>query len=133
MVPCSSPYAKAMRYAPPSFAPPHRVLLLAAASHGWYQAPDSATRERILAALGTFLDGWTEKGARLVGSFDDDYFLVGQPAPLPYSIYVLYETDTIEFVPALMQTLREEVDGVRLDACFRMEVRIGRQLFLTTG
>jgi hypothetical protein len=122
-----------MRYAPPSFEPPHRVMLLAAASHGWYQAPDTAARERILAALRGFFERWTESGARLLGSFDDDYFLVGQPSPLHYSIHVLYEVESIDFIPALMQTLRDESDGVRLDACFRMEVRIGRPLFLTAN
>jgi hypothetical protein len=122
-----------MRYAPPSFEPPHRVMLFAAASHGWYQTPDVAARERILAALSAFFERWTDGGARVLGSFDDDYFLVGQPAPLHYSIYVLYEVDSIDFIPSLMQTLRDEIDGVRLDACFRVEVRIGRQLFLTVN
>lgn len=122
-----------MRYAPPTFEPPHRVMLLAAASHGWYQAPDDATRERILAQLRRFYERWPEHGARLLGSFDDDYFMVGQPAPLHYSIYALYEVDDIAFIPGLMTTLREEADGVRLDACFRMEVRVGRPLFLVAN
>lgn len=122
-----------MHYVPPSFAAPHRVLLLAAASHGWYQAPDAATRERIIVQLKRFYERWSEHGARLLGSFDDDYFLVGQPSPLPYSIYTLYEVDSIEFIPALMNSLREDVDGIRLDSCFRMEARIGRSLFLVAN
>lgn len=119
-----------MEYDPPSFEPPHRVMLLAAASHGWYQAADQATRERILTALRRYYAEWEERGARLIGSFDDDYFLVGQPAPLHYSIYCLYEVDDLGLVAALIQRLREEIEGVRLDACFRMEARIGRPLFL---
>ena len=119
-----------MRYDPPAFQAPHRVMLLVAASHGWYQAADGAARERILVQLRRFYARWEEAGARLLGSFDDDYFLVGQPAPLHYSIYTLYEVDSIDFIPALLNTLREEVDGVRLDSCFRMEARMGRSLFL---
>jgi hypothetical protein len=119
-----------VHYAPPSFQAPHRVMLFAAASHGWYQAPDDQARERILAQLRRFYERWPDHGATLLGSFDDDYFMVGQPSPLHYSIYALYEVESIEFIPGLMQSLREDVDGVRLDACFRMEVRIGRPLFL---
>ncbi|MBA3376823.1 MAG: hypothetical protein H0U00_13610 [Actinobacteria bacterium] len=119
-----------MHYAPPSFQSPHRVMLLTAASHGWYQAADQSARERILVQLRRFYERWEEAGARLLGSFDDDYFLVGQPSPLHYSIYTLYEVDEIDFIPALMNSLREEVDGLRLDSCFRMEARIGRSLFL---
>ena len=121
-----------MGYEPPSFEPPHRVMLLVAASHGWYQAPDQAARERILKALGRFFAEWQERGARLLGSFDDDYFLVGQPAPLDYSIYCLYEVDDLGVVAALIQRVREEIEGVRLDSCFRMEARIGRPLFLVS-
>ncbi|CAN5312961.1 hypothetical protein BH20ACT13_BH20ACT13_18350 [soil metagenome] len=121
-----------MHYAPPSFQAPHRVLLLAAATHGWYQAADLAARDRILLQLRRFYERWLEHGARLLGSFDDDYFLVGQPSPLHYSIYTLYEVDGVEFIPALMNSLREEVDGFRLDSCFRMEARIGRSLFLVS-
>lgn len=105
-------------------------MLLAAASHGWYQAADQSARERILVQLRRFYERWEEAGARLLGSFDDDYFLVGQPSALHYSIYTLYEVDEIDFIPALMNSLREEVDGLRLDSCFRMEARIGRSLFL---
>jgi hypothetical protein len=108
-------------------------MLLAAASQGWYQAPDQAARKRILKALDSFFAEWEARGARLLGSFDDDYFLVGQPAPLDYSIYCLYEVDDLGLVAALIQRVREEIEGVRLDGCFRMEARIGRPLFLVSA
>jgi hypothetical protein len=104
-------------------------MLFAAAAHGWYQANEPA-RERILARLGAFFDEWEAAGARLLYSFDDDYFVTGQPSSLDYSIYVQYEVDSLDLVAAMIQRVREEVDGVRLDRSFRMEARVGRTLFL---
>ena len=118
-----------MEYVPPAFQPPYRVMLLAAAAHGWYQS-DNAERERILARLRAFFDEWETRGARLLYSFDDDYFVTGQPSSLDYSIYVQYEVDSLDVIAAMIQRVREEVDGVRLDRSFRMEARVGRPLFL---
>ncbi len=122
-----------MEYVPPTFEPPYRVLLLASAGHGWYQAPGRAERERILAAMQRYFDEWESGGARLLASFDDDYFVMGQPAALDYSIYVLYEVDSLDHVARMVQRAREEVDGLRLDSCMRLEARIGRPLFLLSA
>jgi hypothetical protein len=119
-----------MQYVPPAFVPPYRVMLFAAAAHGWYQATDESERERILARLGAFFDEWEAAGARLLYSFDDDYFVTGQPSSLDYSIFVQYEVDSLAVVAAMIQRVREEVDGIRLDRSFRMEARVGRPLFL---
>jgi hypothetical protein len=118
-----------MEYVPPAFEPPYRVMLFAAAAHGWYQAAEPE-RERILARLGAFFDEWQAAGARLLYSFDDDYFVTGQPSSLDYSIYVQYEVDSLDVIAAMIQRVREEVDGIRLDRSFRMEARVGRPLFL---
>jgi hypothetical protein len=119
-----------MEYVSPAFQPPYRVMLFAAAAHGWYQAPDESERQRILARLGAFFDEWEARGARLLYSFDDDYFVTGQPSSLDYSIYVQYEVDNLAVIAAMIQRVREEVDGIRLDRSFRMEARVGRPLFL---
>ena len=119
-----------MEYVPPAFEPPYRVMLFAAAAHGWYQAADDAERERILSRLRAFFDEWEARGARLLYSFDDDYFVTGQPSSLDYSIYVQYEVDSLDVIAAMIQRVREEVDGIRLDRSFRMEARVGRPLFL---
>jgi hypothetical protein len=118
-----------MEYVPPAFQPPYRVMLFAAAAHGWYQASEDE-RKRILIRLGGFFDEWEERGARLLYSFDDDYFVTGQPSSLDYAIYVQYEVDSLDVVAGMLQRVREEVDGVRLDRSFRMEARVGRPLFL---
>jgi hypothetical protein len=118
-----------MQYVPPAFEAPYRVMLFAAAAHGWYQAADDE-RERILARLTAYFAEWESRGARLLYSFDDDYFVTGQPSSLDYSIYVQYEVDSLDVVAAMIQQVREEVHGIRLDRSFRMEARIGRPLFL---
>jgi hypothetical protein len=119
-----------MEYVPPAFEPPYRVMLFAAAAQGWYQAADDGERKLILKALGAFFDEWEERGARLLYSFDDDYFVTGQPSSLDYAIYVQYEVDSLDVVAGMIQRVREEVDGIRLDRSFRMEARVGRPLFL---
>lgn len=118
-----------MEYVPPAFQPPYRVMLFAAAAHGWYQS-DEAEREQIIARLGAYFGEWEAAGARLLYSFDDDYFVTGQPSSLDYAIYVQYEVDSLDVVVAMIQRVREEVDGIRLDRSFRMEARVGRPLFL---
>lgn len=119
-----------MDYDPPTFEPPYRVLLLCAATQGWYGAADLAGRRRILDRLGAFFAAWTAGGARLLGSFDDDLFVVGQPSSLGWSMFVLYEVPSLDLVAERLNALREEDDGIRLDRCFRMEARVGRTLFL---
>jgi hypothetical protein len=117
-------------YVSPEFDPPYRVLLLVAASAGWYQARDDAERGKLLERFQAFFDGWRDGGARLIGSFDDDYFVVGQPSALGWSIFVIYEVPSLDLVAERINSTRVEVDGVRLDGAFRMEARIGRNLFL---
>ena len=116
-------------YVDPAFGPPYRVLLLAAAGPGWYEAPDTPTRERVLARLTAWWRSWEELGATLLTSFDDDYFVVGQPSTLGWSLFAVYDVPSLELVAEQLHGLRHEVDGVRLDSAFRMEARIGRGIF----
>lgn len=118
-------------YVPPRFAAPHRVLVLAAATRGWYEA-SKAEREEYLPRFAQVLRRWEELGARLLSSFDDDYFMVGEPGSPDHSIYLCYEVDSIDTVVEMLQEVREEVGGVRLDRCFRFEAKVGRPLFLAS-
>jgi chlorite dismutase len=114
-----------MQYATPAFEPPYRVLLLAASTDGWYQAP-AVEREQALDSLSGLLGRAQAQGARLIGSFDDDVFATGQPLSLPYSIYVLYEVDDLNVIVRLVHELRVSPLGRML----RLEARVGRPLFL---
>jgi hypothetical protein len=115
-------------YEAPAFESPYRVLVLLAATAGWYEA-DADQRAGALAALRSLFDRTAERGARLVASFDDDLFLTGQPAPLPYSIYVLYDVDDLAVIVKLVHELRAS----ELAALLRAEARIGRPLFLLSA
>lgn len=114
-----------MEYDPPVLGPPFRVLLLAASTEGWYQ---SSTNERseALDQFAELLSEARERGARLVGSFDDDLFATGQPLSLPYSIYAIYDVDDLAPIVALTH----EVRSSELGRMLRLEARIGRPLFL---
>ena len=109
----------------PTFAPPYRVLVLAASTAGWY---DAAAEDRAhgLDLFARLLQRAAADGARLVGSFDDDLFATGQPLSLPYSIYALYDVDDLAVIVRMVHDLRTSELGNML----RLEVRVGRPLFL---
>ena len=113
-----------MEYLEPQFGPPHRVLVLIASTDGWYAA-SSAERERATDSLRALRRDAEGDGARLLGSFDDDLFLTGQPSPLQYSIFLLYDVDDLEVVVRLVHRVRSD-----LGSFLRLEARIGRTLFV---
>jgi hypothetical protein len=118
------------QYVPPDISPPYRTIVLAAASHGWYQASDEEREEKILPRLSALFDEWRSLGAEFIASVDDDLGTVGQPNALGFSIFIVMETPSLEALAQMMQRLRVTVDGVRLDRCFRVDARLGRPLFL---
>jgi hypothetical protein len=99
---------------------------------GYYTASTDARRDAILPSMKALLDGWEELGARLIGSFDDDLFIVGPPASVDFSIYVLFEIPTLDILVQMLQQVREVTAGVRLDEYIRFEARVGRPLFLAS-
>lgn len=112
-------------YTAPSFEPPYRVLVLMASTAGWYSAT-GAERGRALERMAELLRASEARGARLVGSMDDDLLATGQPSSLPYSIYILYDVDDLEIIVRMVHELRSS----ELGGLLRMEARIGRKLFL---
>lgn len=113
----------------PSLAPPYRVLLLGAATHGWAVAPDAERREQALPRLIATMQSWMSMGARLITTFDDDLFMVGEPRSTGFSWYLVFEVDALDTVTAMINSFREPRDGVRLDRWFRLEARVGRAFF----
>jgi len=119
-------YARApVEYTEPDFDPPYRVLVLVASTDGWYGATMDE-REAATDELGAILRESEDAGARLIASFDDDLFLTGQPAPLPYSIFVLYDVDDLSVVVHLVHRLRTS----HVAKYLRLEARVGRPLFV---
>lgn len=117
-----------MEYAEPDFDPPYRVLVLVASTDGWYEATPEE-RDKATDELRKILREVEDSGARMLASFDDDLFLTGQPAPLPYTIFVLYDVDDLAVIVRLVHRLRMS-DTARY---LRLEARVGRPLFVLGG
>jgi hypothetical protein len=114
-----------VEYPQPDFEAPYRVLILVASTDGWYEATP-AERDVATDELGRLLREAEADGARLLASFDDDLFLTGQPAPLPYTIFLLYDVDDLGAVVQLVHRLRTS----SLSRYLRLEARVGRPLFV---
>ncbi len=69
-----------------------------------------------------------ELGARVVASFCDDVLQVG-PSRSSWAWNLIYEVDDLDVPAAMIQAVREEVDGVRLDTYLELEARIGRPFY----
>jgi hypothetical protein len=120
-------------FVPPSMpGPPYRALVMGSLQPGYYTAASDDRRDAILPAMKALLEGWEQIGARLIGSFDDDLFIVGPPASIDFSIYLLFELDTLDLLVRMLQQVRDVTEGVRLDEYIRFEARIGRPLFLAS-
>lgn len=114
----------ALPYVEPAFNPPHRVVVLIAAKEEWYLA-DAGERERTLGEFETLFRETAARGAELLASMDDDYFITGQPNSMPFSMYIIYDVNDLTVIVQMVNQVRIS------DLCkyFRVEARIGRQLF----
>jgi len=120
-------------FVPPTMpGPPYRALVMGSLQPGYYTASNEARTNEILPAMKALLDGWESLGARLIGSFDDDLFVVGPPASVDFSIYMLFELESLDLLVQMLHGVRETTAGVRLDEYIRFEARIGRALFLAS-
>lgn len=117
-------------YDPPELEYPLRVMIFGACRETWYAASDHERKEEALPALRALLDDWQEMGLELLASFDDDYFLVGQPGSLQYAFFILAEVESMQRLVAIVNRARTTVDDQRADRYFRFEARAGRRLFL---
>jgi hypothetical protein len=100
------------------------VQVLLASMPGWYDL-DADARGPVVDGLRAALAGLAADGARLVGSFDDDLLVTGQPATVLHSISILYDVDDLAPVVGFVHRIRTE-----LGRFFRVEARVGRRLFL---
>lgn len=120
-------------FVPPTMPdPPYRALVMGSLQPGYYTATNEARADAILPAMKALLEEWEAQGVRLIGSFDDDLFIVGPPASVDFSIYMLFEVNSLDVLVGMLQRVRETADGVRLDEYIRFEARVGRALFLAS-
>ena len=117
-------------YRPPAVPRPLRVLILGAAEPAWYQEAPDVQQEYVLPAMFSCFRRWSEEmGARCLGTFDDDLFMVGTPRTRQWSFYLLYEVPDLETITAMINLLRTPIGGIRLDRYFRAEALVGRGFF----
>jgi hypothetical protein len=113
-----------MRYERPRFVPPHRVLVLVAATEAWWQAPH-AEREELMPLLARLLAA-PDENVNLLASFDDDYFMTGAPTTIPFSMHLIYEIADPDAIVGMVHEIRSS----KLGGYFRVEARLGRRVFL---
>lgn len=118
-----------VEFVPPSLPRPLRVVMLGSATDGWYGA-DADEQGLALTRFKDLVAEWLEMGARCLATLDDDLFTVGVSATTGFTWYLMFEVDTAETVVAMLQAVREPVNGVRMDSYVRFEARVGRPFFL---
>jgi len=113
----------------PTVPRPLRVMILGAATEGWYHASAEDRGARILPRLQAMFATWADMGARCLATVDDDLFVAGQPAGAAWSWYLTFDVPDLDTLAAMIDQLRLEGDGVRLDRFFRLDARVGRAFF----
>jgi hypothetical protein len=101
-------------------------MLLGAGAPGYFAASEEEKQNIFQPRFRQMLAEWEELGARVIASFCDDVFQVGQGAQPSWAWYLIFELDDLDIAAAMLQAVREPVDGVRLDTYVTFELRIGR-------
>ena len=114
----------------PSATSTLRAVLLGAMTSAYYEAGDDLRRTRILPRFKQLVEEWRELGVSILATVDDDLLMVGEPRSTGYTFYIVVEVARLEDVTAMIQRIRETVDGVRMDEYLRFEARVGRPFFL---
>ncbi|MET0530030.1 MAG: hypothetical protein ABW003_17120 [Microvirga sp.] len=123
----------AVEFVVPEVPKPYRVILLGAATNGWFEASDDERREKVLPRFKEMIEEWREMGAKVLATIDDDLFMVGQPGAPDFTWYLIFEIPSLEVLAAMIHCVRRTSNGVRLDRYIRIEGRIGRPFFLLEG
>jgi hypothetical protein len=123
----------AVEFVVPEVPQPCRVILLGAATNGWFEASDEERREKVLPRFKEMIEEWREMGAKVLATIDDDLFMVGQPGAPDFTWYLIFEIPSLEVLAAMIHCVRRTSNGVRLDRYIRIEGRIGRPFFLLEG
>jgi len=105
---------------------PHRILVLGGGLPAYFESSEAEKRDVFLPAFRAMLADWEALGARVVASFCDDVLQVGPAEPGHWAWYLVFDVEDIDIAAAMMNRVRSEVDGVRLDRWVRFEVRLGR-------
>ena len=103
-----------------------RILLLGGGLPAYFEASEEEKRDVFLPRFRALLAEWEELGARVIASFCDDVLQVGPVSAASWAWYLIFEVDEVETAAKMIERVRAEVDGVRLDRYVRFEARVGR-------
>jgi hypothetical protein len=103
-----------------------RILVLGGGLPAYFEASEEEKRDVFLPRFRALLAEWEELGARVIASFCDDVLQVGPVSATSWAWYLIFEVDELETVAKMIDRVRAEVDGVRLDRYVRFEARVGR-------
>jgi hypothetical protein len=106
-----------------------RVLVLGGGLPAYFDASEDEKQNTFLPRFRALLAHWEELGARVVASFCDDVLQVGPVVPGAWAWYLIYDVDDFDTTTKMLDAVRREDDGVRLDKFVRFEVRLGRPFF----
>ncbi len=109
---------------------PKRAMFLGAMTSEYYRIRSDGERASVLRRFDQMVEEWKQLGARVVGTFDDDLLMVGEPGSPRFTFYLLFQIADVDVVTQMIQRVREEVDGVRMDRFVRFEAHVGRPFFL---
>jgi hypothetical protein len=118
-----------VEFVPPRVRSTLRVIFLGVMTDAFYEADERERTESVLPRFKQLVDDWKAIGARVLATLDDDLLMVGQPSD-GWTFYLMLEVDELETVVAMVNRVREPVDGVAMDRYVRFEARIGRPFFL---
>lgn len=105
---------------------PHRILVLGGGLPAYFEASAEEKRDVFLPRFRALLAEWEALGARVVASFCDDVLQVGPVTATAWAWYLIFEIDDLGIAAKMIERVRTEVDGVRLDRYVRFETRLGR-------
>lgn len=115
---------------PMPFSPPYRVMIVGSGTRAFFAATGEARVEQFLPRFKQMIAEWEEDlGARVVASFADDVFQMGETTEPFWAWYLIFEVDALDVAAQMIQASRQTVNGVRMDDWIRLELRIGRPFF----
>ncbi len=109
---------------------PLRVLFCLAVSQEFFSADDEERDAVRVAVEQAFADLRGRFGIAVLGTHDDDRWMVGPALGWPWNAYILADCPTLDSVAAVCDIMRQHpVGNARLWRYLRIEARIGRRLF----
>src|SRR4051812_12533834 len=106
---------------PMPLKPPYRVMIVGAGTRTFFEATDEQRLEEFLPRFKQMIAEWEELGARVLSSFCDDVFQVGETENPFWAWYLIFEVDNLDVAAQMIQASRQTVAGARMDKWIRLD------------